>query len=194
MFRISTWMKSYKHPVINGPNSKPVLPTAVQTETKNSKGLKICTCIVLSQKVFSQPSQYCNFLFQVQATYGFYAQEKMPFGHPLKYSSLQVSLYDTSNNGKYFFRHFLRISSSHTHRGVLRCTPYRKCSLGCRINIFKIFDWNILFTFYWTFGHLKGQPRSLSGQVKFQVCFNWARNNIYVVSRNYQFSFMLKQL
>ena len=64
------------NPIINVPNSKPVLPSADQT--RNSTGLKMYTCIVLTlvgnQKVFSQPSQYWNFLYQ-----GFHPpQPKLP--------------------------------------------------------------------------------------------------------------------
>ena len=55
--------------ITNAPNSKFVLPFAAQT--RNSTGLKLYTSIVLTlagdQKVFSQPSQYWNFLYQ-----GFY--------------------------------------------------------------------------------------------------------------------------
>ena len=54
------------YPIINAPNSKPVLPSAAQTT--NSTGQKIYSCIVLTlvrdQKVFSQPSHHCNFLYQ----------------------------------------------------------------------------------------------------------------------------------
>ena len=50
--------------IINAPKSKLVLLSAAQT--RNSTSPKICTCIVLTQKgdhkVFSQPTQYCNFL------------------------------------------------------------------------------------------------------------------------------------
>ena len=56
--------------IINAPKRKPVLPSAAQTE--NSEGLKIYTGIVLTltgdQKVFPQPSQYCNFLYQGEIT------------------------------------------------------------------------------------------------------------------------------
>ena len=64
------------NPIINVPNSKPVLPSASQT--RNSTGLKICRRIVFiptsDQRVFSQPSHYCKFLYQ-----GFYPlQPKLP--------------------------------------------------------------------------------------------------------------------
>ena len=70
------------NPIINAPHSKPFLPSAAQT--RNSTGLKIYTCIVLTlvgdQKVFSQPSHYCNFLYQGGEIHGFYASQiKIPY-------------------------------------------------------------------------------------------------------------------
>ena len=72
------WWKQiycFESPIVNVLKSKPVLPSAAQT--KNSKGLKICTHIVLTlmgdQKVFSQPSQYCNLHYQGGAAHRFYA-------------------------------------------------------------------------------------------------------------------------
>ena len=67
-----------EHPIINVPKRKLVLPSAAQTKT--SKGVKICTHIVLAltgeQKVISQPSQYYNFPYQGGAIHGFYISMK----------------------------------------------------------------------------------------------------------------------
>ena len=69
------------NPIINAAKrqSKPVLPSVAQT--KNSEGLKISTHIVLTlsgdQKVFSQPCQYCNFLYRGGAIHGFTLELKI---------------------------------------------------------------------------------------------------------------------
>ena len=70
----------------DAPKSKPDLPSAAQT--RNSTGLKIYTCIVLTlagdQKVFSQPSHYWNFLYQ-----GFYPlQPKLPAAQFWKFACI----------------------------------------------------------------------------------------------------------
>ena len=69
------YMAELQYPIINAPKSKPDLFSAAQI--KNSEGQKIYTHIVLTltvdQKVFLQPSQYCNFLCQGGAIHRFYA-------------------------------------------------------------------------------------------------------------------------
>ena len=64
-------------PIINAPKSKVVLLSAAQT--RNSTGLNIYTCIVLTleggQNIFSQPYQYLNFLYQGSEINGFYASK-----------------------------------------------------------------------------------------------------------------------
>ena len=81
-------------PIIDAPKSKPVLPFAAQT--RNSKDLKICTCIILKltddQKIFSQPSQYCNFLYQGGEIHGFYAS----FSNAPNYQTMDLNFHDQS--------------------------------------------------------------------------------------------------
>ena len=67
---------------------KPVLPSAAQT--KNSTGLKIYTCISLTQagdqKVFAQPSQSWNFLYRGNLCYP--VQPKLPAAQGWKFAHI----------------------------------------------------------------------------------------------------------
>ena len=60
------------------PKSKPDVPSAAQST--NSTGLQIYTGVVLTlagdQKVFIQPFQYWNFLYQGGEIHGFYASSQ----------------------------------------------------------------------------------------------------------------------
>ena len=60
------------NPIINAPKSNPVLPYVAKT--RNSTGLKILT-LAGDQKVFSQPSQFCSFLYQGGEIHRFYDSE-----------------------------------------------------------------------------------------------------------------------